>query len=54
VLGVGLAVWPNVSLLRDPDRPSLRAVPSHVAEAARDVARSTRDLARQLRSGVAG
>ncbi|MCA1648579.1 MAG: VanZ family protein [Chloroflexi bacterium] len=51
-VGIALAVWPNVPLARD--RPSLRAVPSQVAHTARDVARSTRDLARQFRSSVAG
>jgi VanZ family protein len=54
VVGVVLAVYPSVSVPRDLNRPSLRSVPGQVVNAARDVARSTRDLARQLRSGVAG
>jgi hypothetical protein len=54
-VGVGLAVYPTtqtVKFLHDPDRPSLRNVPTQVALTARDVARSTRNLARQLRDGV--
>jgi VanZ family protein len=51
VFAVGLTVWPTLSVLRDIDRPRLRNVPSLVAETARDMARSTRDLARQFRAG---
>lgn len=54
LLGVALAAWPNLSLPRAVERPSLRSVPSQVALTARDIARSTRDLARQFRDGVAG
>ena len=54
VFGVSLAVWPSLSLARDFERPSLRHMSSRVAHTALDVARSTRDLARQVRSGVVG
>jgi hypothetical protein len=54
VVGISLAVWPALSLAGDFQRPSLRSMPSQVAHTALDVARSTRDLARQLRDGVAG
>jgi VanZ family protein len=54
VVGVSLAVWPALSLTRDFERPSLRNVPGQVAHTALDVARSTRDLARQFRSAAAG
>ncbi len=54
VVGVSLAVWPALSLKSDFERPSLRNVPSQVAHTALDVARSTRNLARQFRDGVAG
>jgi VanZ family protein len=54
LVGVSLAVWPALSLARDFERPSLRNVPSQVAQTALDVARSTRNLARQFRSATAG
>jgi len=53
-VGVGLAVYPSLPLVHDPGRPSLRSVPGQVVLTARDVARSTRNLARQLRAGVTG
>lgn len=52
VVGVSLAVWPTMSLAREFERPSLRNVPSQVAHTALDVARSTRNLARQFRSAA--
>jgi hypothetical protein len=52
LVGVSLAVWPALSLARDFERPSLRNVPSQVAQTALDVARSTRNLARQFRSAA--
>ncbi len=48
VVGVSLAAWPALSAAREFERPSLRSV----AHTALDVARSTRDLARQFRSAV--
>jgi VanZ family protein len=48
MVGVSLAVWPALSLTREFERPSLR----NVAHTALDVARSTRNLARQFRSAV--
>jgi VanZ family protein len=53
-LGIGTAIYPSLPRVRDPDRPSLRSVPGQVVLTARDVARSTRNLARQFRDGVAG
>jgi hypothetical protein len=53
-LGVALAVWPSLPLARDLNRPSLRNVPSQVKHTAREVALSTRALARQFRDVVAG
>jgi VanZ family protein len=52
VVGVSLAVWPTLSMAREFERPSLRSVPGQVAHTALDVARSTRDLARQIRSAA--
>jgi VanZ family protein len=52
VVGVSLAIWPTLSLAGEFERPSLRSVPSQVAHTALDVARSTRNLARQFRSAV--
>ena len=52
VVGVSLAVWPALSVTREFERPSLRSVPSQVAHTALDVARSTRNLARQFRSAA--
>jgi VanZ family protein len=52
MLGVSLAVWPALSAASEFERPSLRSVPSQVAHTALDVARSTRNLARQFRSAV--
>jgi VanZ family protein len=52
VIGVSLAVWPALSIVQDFERPSLRSVPGQVAHTALDVARSTRNLARQLRSAA--
>jgi VanZ family protein len=54
VVGISLAVWPGLLLARDFERPSLRGVPAQVAHTALDVARSTRDLVRQVRSNVSG
>ena len=48
IVGVSLAVWPALSLTSGFERPSLR----NVAHTALDVARSTRDLARQIRSAA--
>ena len=48
IVGVSLAVWPALSLTRGLERPSLH----NVAHTALDVARSTRDLARQIRSAA--
>jgi VanZ family protein len=52
LVGLSLAVWPAISVAREFERPSLRSVPSQVAHTALDVARSTRDLARQIRSAA--
>ena len=48
IVGVSLAVWPALSLTSGFERPSLR----NVAHTALEVARSTRDLARQIRSAA--
>jgi hypothetical protein len=50
VVGVGLAVRPGLALPRDVPRPSLRAMSNQVGNTALELARSTRDLARQVRS----
>jgi hypothetical protein len=50
VVGVGLAVRPGLALPRDVPRPSLRAMSNQVGNTAIELARSTRDLARQVRS----
>ena len=52
LLGVSLAVWPALAVAREFERPSLRSVPGQVAHTALDVARSTRNLARQFRSAA--
>ena len=51
VLGVGLALRPSVPLRSSVSGATLRGVTSQVAHSAIDLARSTRDVARQLRDG---
>jgi VanZ family protein len=54
VIGIGLAVRPGVSLSSDVNRPTLGSIATEVAHGAIQVARTTRNVARQFRSRVAG
>ena len=53
-LGIGLVMGPSVPLRTGVNGATLRSVTFQVAHSAIDLARSTRDVARQLRSTVAG
>jgi len=54
VLGIGLAIRPSAPSYPGGSAATLRSVTSQVAHGAIDLARSTRDAARQLRSTVLG
>jgi hypothetical protein len=52
VLGVGLALHPGVALRSSFNRATLHSMTSQAANGAIDFARSTRAVARQIRSSV--
>jgi VanZ family protein len=54
VLGVGLAFQPGMALPSEVNRSAVRGVTTQVAQRALDFARSTRNVARQVRSTLAG
>jgi VanZ family protein len=54
VLGLGLALHPNLERPANLNRATLRNVTSQVTHSVFDFARSTRDVARQMRSAATG
>jgi hypothetical protein len=54
VVSLGLALGPSLSRPADLNRATLRNVTSQVAHSVLDFARSTREVARQVRSAATG